>query len=80
MLMNDHHEKRTGSGHHEKRTGSGQHEKRSGSDPRPLTFDPWPLTFDLTYKKDPLTTYTFMYFYECVKKLCYKIKMPKRDV
>ena len=28
MLMNDHHEKRTGSGQHEKRSGSGQHEKR----------------------------------------------------
>ena len=24
--------------------------------------------------------YTFMYFYEFVMKLCYKIKMPKRDV
>ena len=23
---------------------------------------------------------TIMYFYEFVKKLCYKIKMPKRDV
>ena len=23
---------------------------------------------------------TFIYFYEFVKKLCYKIKMPKRDV
>ena len=27
-----------------------------------------------------LKMYTFMYFYEFVKKLCYKIKMPKRDV
>ena len=24
--------------------------------------------------------YTFMYFYEFVRKLCYKIKMSKRDV
>ena len=27
-----------------------------------------------------LKMYTFMYVYEFVKKLCYKIKMPKRDV
>ena len=27
-----------------------------------------------------LKMYTFIYFYEFVKKLCYKIKMPKRDV
>ena len=27
-----------------------------------------------------LKMYTFMYFYELVKKLCYKIKMSKRDV
>ena len=27
-----------------------------------------------------LKMYTFMYFYEFVKKLCYKIKMSKRDV
>ena len=27
-----------------------------------------------------LKMYTFMYFYDFVKKLCYKIKMPKRDV
>ena len=27
-----------------------------------------------------LKMYTFMYFHEFVKKLCYKLKMPKRDV
>ena len=27
-----------------------------------------------------LKMYTFMYFYEFVEKLCYKIKMPKRNV
>ena len=27
-----------------------------------------------------LKMYNFMYFPEFVKKLCYKIKMPKRDV
>ena len=31
MLMNDNHEKRSGSVQHEKRTGRGQHEKRTGS-------------------------------------------------
>ena len=64
MLMNDHHEKRSGRGHHEKRSGSGQHEKRTGSGqhekkkpgsgPWPSTFDPWPLT--LTRKRTNLTT------------------------
>ena len=32
MLMNDHHEKRSGRAN-KKRSGSGQHEKRTGSDP-----------------------------------------------
>ena len=27
-----------------------------------------------------LKMYTFMYFYEFVKKLCYKIKMSKHDL
>ena len=27
-----------------------------------------------------LKMYTYMYFLEFVKKLCYKIKMPKRNV
>ena len=27
-----------------------------------------------------LKMYTFMYFYEFIKKLCYKMKMPKREV
>ena len=35
-------------------------------------FSSWKIPF--------LKMYTFMYFYEFVKKLYYKIKMPKRDV